>query len=149
MCQKRPIKCQKRPTTPVVGQQPVHAIACHLITLLTYEEEDTFQWMIWQICAQDHTFVSTTIKGARTSNEDTHFSDGRFFSLFDGHGGQLAARMCRAQLSQHFCHLLESGKFLGPAPKPVQVCAPCVTVCWTKLRHGRGPSDGGLFFLKH
>jgi hypothetical protein len=37
--------------------------------------------MTLQICVQDHTLVSTTIKGARTSNEDASYSDGHFFRL--------------------------------------------------------------------
>ena len=103
--------------------------------------------MTLQICTQDHTFVSTTIKGARTSNEDTSYSDGRFFSLFDGHGGKHAARVCRDQLPEHFHRMMESGIFSGPAPKPVQVCARSVTVYLEKRRHGQGTSDGGLFSL--
>ena len=126
--------------------------ACANRELLIFEDSvqarllfDNSLRMTLQICAQDHTFVSTTIKGARISNEDTSFSDGRFFSLFDGHGGKHAARVCRDELPDHFCKLLKSGKFSGPAPKPVQVCARCVTVYWRKLRHGRGPSDGDSF----
>jgi len=71
---------------------------------------------------QDHSYVSTTIKGARVSNEDTTFSDGRFFSLFDGHGGKAAARVGRDQLAKHFHDLMKSGNRSAPAPKPVQVC---------------------------
>jgi hypothetical protein len=106
---------------------------------------DSSLWMTWQICAQDHTFVSTTIKGARISNEDTCFSDGRFFSLFDGHGGKHAARVCHDHLPEHFCHLLESGKFSGPAPKPVQVCAMCNNIL-EKAQTLAWPFRRGTFF---
>jgi hypothetical protein len=106
---------------------------------------DSSLWITLQICAQDHTFVSTTIKGARESNEDTSSSDGHFFCLFDGHGGKDAARVCRDKLPEHFHRMMESGNFSGPAPKPVQVCARCVTVYWKKRRHGQDTSDGELF----
>eukprot|EP00802_Teleaulax_amphioxeia_P004685 Tamp_04689.p1 GENE.Tamp_04689~~Tamp_04689.p1 ORF type:complete len:264 (-),score=29.08 Tamp_04689:1750-2541(-) len=76
----------------------------------------------WILCdsTKDHSYVSTTIKGARVSNEDTTFSDGRFFSLFDGHGGKAAARVGRDQLAKHFHDLMKSGNRSAPAPKPVQ-----------------------------
>ena len=90
--------------------------------------------------------MSTTIKGARISNEDTCFSDGRFFSLFDGHGGKHAARVCHDHLPEHFYHLLESGRFSGPAPKPVQVCAMCNSIL-EKAQTRAWPFRRGTFSL--
>jgi serine/threonine protein phosphatase PrpC len=66
------------------------------------QHEDLKPTIVQNKSSSRYSFTQVSIKGARHEQQDTAFSDGQLFSVFDGHGGTSAASFACSAMSKHF-----------------------------------------------